>query len=46
MKPEVLAIIKTEIEKIETETKFGQVLITIENGKVIFIKPTPCIKVA
>ena len=43
MQDKVLQLIKQEIEKIETDPKHGQILITIQGGKVTTIKPTPCI---
>ena len=33
--------IKVECERIEQNTGFGQVMITIQDGKIHMIKPTP-----
>ena len=43
MNADTLSIIKQECEKIEKEPGFGQVVITIEHGQALFIKPTPTI---
>jgi len=43
MEAQALEIIRREIEKIEKGTGHGQVLITIMNGKVRLLKPTPTI---
>jgi len=39
----ILQTIKVECEKIESGSGHGQVLITIQDGKVHLIKPTPYI---
>ena len=44
MNAETLELIKQECEKIEKDPKFGKVLISIENGCVKIIQPTPTIK--
>lgn len=43
MNQETLLQIKTECEKIESNPGFGKVLISIENGCVKVIQPTPTI---
>jgi len=43
MNAETLALIKVECEKIEAKPGFGKVLISIEDGKVSVIQPTPTI---
>ena len=43
MNAETLALIKQECEKIEGERGFGRVIISIEDGKVSVIQPTPTI---
>ena len=45
MNQEILLQIKAECEKIEADPGFGKVLISIENGYVKIIQPTPTIKV-
>ena len=44
MNADTLDKIKLEVEKIEKDPKFGKVLISIENGCVKIIQPTPTIK--
>ena len=43
MNADTLLRIKAECEKIEKEPGFGKVLISIENGYVKIIQPTPTI---
>ena len=43
MNQEVLLLIKDECEKIETDPGFGKVTISIENGCVKIIQPSPTI---
>ena len=43
MNADILELIKKECEKIETETGFGKVLISIENGCVKVVQPTSTI---
>ena len=44
MNAETLTLIRKECEKIMAEPGFGKVLISIENGAVKVIQPTPTIK--
>ncbi|KKN65901.1 hypothetical protein LCGC14_0477180 [marine sediment metagenome] len=45
MKQEVLLLIQEECEKIEMDPGFGNVTISIVNGRVKTVKPSPTIDV-